>query len=62
MYPMDKFSAIMWLNTMKAAQNGDEDEQRNLKAENEMRQKRGYPTVEKEMKLILNQDNQQSQP
>lgn len=53
MYPIDKFSAIMWLNTLKAAQNGDEEEQRNLEAENEMRKNMGYPTVEEEMKQIL---------
>ena len=54
MYPMDKFSAIMWLNTMKAAQNGNQYEIENLEAENQMRQSEGYPTVEEEMKMILN--------
>ena len=52
MYPMGKFSAIMWLNTLMAAQQGDEDEQENLQAENKMRAKRGYPSVEEELQEI----------
>ena len=61
MYPMDKFSAIMWLNSLTAAQKGDKNEQMNLEAGDEMRQKRGYPTVEEEMQQITNPDSQQDQ-
>lgn len=43
MFPMAKFSAIMWLNTLMAAQQGYEDEQENLQAENKMRAEMGYP-------------------
>jgi len=53
MYPMAKFSAIMWLNTLMAAQQGDEDEQENLQAENKMRAEIGYLSVEEEMQDIL---------
>jgi hypothetical protein len=38
---MDKFSAIMWLNTLQAAQKRDEDQQRDLEAENKMRRMMG---------------------
>jgi len=49
MYPMDKFSAIMWLETVIQAQAGNEQEMERLKVENQIRQENGQPTVEEEL-------------
>lgn len=53
MYPMDKFSAIMWINTVKRAQMGDKHEQEMIDVENKIRMEEGQPTVEEELQEIL---------
>ena len=53
MYPMDKFSAIMCPNNLMAEQKGDEDQLKDLEADNEKRRMMGYPTVEEDMEEIL---------
>ena len=50
---MDKFSAMMWINTVKRAQMGDKHEQEIINVENKIRMEEGQPTVEEELQEIL---------
>ena len=55
MYPMDKFSAIMWLNTIQSAKQGNQAEMDRLQQANKVRKENNHPSVEEEMKEITGQ-------
>ena len=52
MYPMDKFSAMMWLNTVTQANKGNQEEAERLIVENQIRTENNQPTVEDELKEL----------
>lgn len=54
MYPIDnKFSAIMWAQTIARAQAGDQMEMEILQSENQVRADNNQPKVEQELTAML---------
>jgi len=58
MYPMDKFSAMMWLETTIQAQKGNKEEMEHLQVENQIRKENNQPTVEDELKELTKTKDQ----
>ena len=52
MYPMDKFSALLWMEIMLAAPTNPQ-EQEKLTAANEIRIENNQPTIEQELMDML---------
>ena len=46
---MDNMTAILWLATIKQANEGDKEQQEVLRQENELRAENGLPTVQEEL-------------
>ncbi|MFC2308823.1 MAG: hypothetical protein ACFNUH_06735 [Bacteroidota bacterium] len=53
MYPLDRMSTILWAAEVKRAEQGDEAAKANLASENNLRQEQKQPTVEEELRQIL---------
>ena len=53
MYPLDRMSVMLWTAEVKRAEQGDEAAIANLASENNLRQEQKQPTVEEELRQIL---------
>lgn len=49
MYPMDKFSALLWLDTVRQAQAGNQESMEELQAANQLRSDNNQPSIEEEL-------------
>lgn len=52
---MDKNEARMWAVTVAMAKKGDKESQETLQAQNQLRQEQGLPSVEDELRAMINQ-------
>ena len=53
----DKLAAMVWIGTIKRAKAGNPEAQETLRAENKARKELGQPTVEEELKKMLQDDS-----
>lgn len=55
---MSELEILMWLTEIKAAKEGNLSAQNHLRAENTVRQEQNRPTVEEELRAIIEQAEQ----
>lgn len=52
---MSQMEVLMWLSVIKTAKEGNSEAMNHLQAENKIRQEQNRPTVEQELKMIAQQ-------